>query len=288
VTGANTGIGYETARVLALRGARVFLACRNEKLGKTAAAKIAQDSGNANVRFLALDLASFASVNAFVTEFKKLNLPLHILVLNAGVMAVPERRLTADGQELHMGVNHFGHFALTLGLTEELKRGAPARVVCVSALAYEWAPACGIDFDNLKWDRNYHKWSAYGMSKLANILFVQELNAHYRARGIQVTANSLHPGVIKTELSRDASLADLIGFFGLRELTKIWWTIKTTAQGAATSVFLATAPELEGSGGNFYSDCHLQPITRVTKEQQTAQASRLWQLSEEVTGVKLL
>ena len=201
ITGANTGIGLETAVDLAKRNARVILACRSVERGEKAAVEVRKRSSNDNVVFRQLDLASLESVRKFASKILEEEPRVDILINNAGVMALPQRYLTVDGFEMQFGTNHLGHFLLTYLLLDRIKEAPSARIVNVSSGAYRGGK---IDFDNLNSEKTYSQWIAYGNSKLANIVFTRSLAKHLE--GTHVTANALHPGVINTELTRNMSL----------------------------------------------------------------------------------
>ena len=197
ITGANSGIGLETAVDLAKRNARVILACRSVERGEKAAVEVRKRSGNDNVMFRQLDLASLDSVRKFVDKVLKEEPRIDILINNAGVLYL-SRTLTQDGFEMQFGVNHLGHFLLTNLLLDRIKEAPSARIVNVSSVAHAFGK---IDFDNLNCEKAFSRWGAYGTSKLANILFTRSLAK--RLKGTNVTVNSLHPGTITTELSRN-------------------------------------------------------------------------------------
>ena len=197
ITGANTGIGLETAVDLAKRNARVILACRSVERGETAAVEVRKRSGNDDVVFVQLDLASLDSVRKFAAKILEEEPRIDILINNAGVMALPERKLTQDGFEMQFGTNHLGHFLLTNLLLNRIKEAPLARIINVSSSAHKMG---NIDFDNLNSEKSYSSVYAYGTSKLANILFTRSLTK--RLEGTSVTANALHPGVIWTEITR--------------------------------------------------------------------------------------
>jgi NAD(P)-dependent dehydrogenase (short-subunit alcohol dehydrogenase family) len=272
ITGGNTGIGKETARVVAKMGANVIIACRDEKRGLEAEAEVKRTSGNANVRYMNLDLASFSSVRAFASEYKKLGIPLHILINNAGIMGCPYSK-TKDGFEMQFGTNHLGHFLLTNLLVPELKAGAPSRVVNVSSKAHTMVSY--FNLDTIGDESKYGKWTAYGISKSANILFASEFNRRFSKDGI--FSNSLHPGVIATELTRHMTGGSVFHFFAAP-------FEKSIEQGAATTVYVATAPELNNVGGKFYSDCN-EAVPKAHCLDMSF-AEKLWEKSEEWTGLK--
>ena len=201
ITGANTGIGLETAVDLAKRSARVILACRSVERGETAAVQVRKRSGSDNVVFVRLDLASLDSVRKFAAKILEEEPRIDILINNAGVMAIPKLTITQDGFEMQFGVNHLGHFLLTNLLLDRIKETPSARIVNVSSLAHTMGK---MDFNNLNSEHSYSPWKAYGTSKLANILFTRSLAKHLAGTG--VTANVLHPGSINTELGRHLSI----------------------------------------------------------------------------------
>ncbi len=196
ITGGNTGIGKETALGLAMRGAKVYIACRDMKKGQLAVDEICAKSDNKNVFIMKLDLASCESIRQFSREYRKKEDTLHLLILNAGVMLTPYVK-TAEGFELQFGVNHLGHFYLTHLCLDLLKRSAPSRVVVVSSLAY--IPG-SLDFNDMQWVKKYNPYLSYCRSKLANIMFARELGK--RVAEDRVTVVSLHPGTVYTEITR--------------------------------------------------------------------------------------
>lgn len=206
ITGANTGIGKETAIDLAKRGGKIYIACRNKERGEEALKQIKETSESENVHFLQLDLASMESIRQFSKRFHELETQLHILINNAGVMAIPKSQ-TKDGFEMQIGTNHMGHFLLTNLMLDLLKQSAPSRIINLSSL-FHWYGR--INKEDLNSEKSYWRWLAYGQSKLANILFTRELAK--RLEGSGVTANSCHPGAVNTELMRDV---DLFSKYGL-------------------------------------------------------------------------
>jgi NAD(P)-dependent dehydrogenase (short-subunit alcohol dehydrogenase family) len=262
VTGANTGIGRATAAGLARRGGKVFVACRSAEKGRTTAARISAATRNDAAVFLQLDLADLASVRRCAAEFLARGEPLHALINNAGVAGA--RGLTKDGFELAFGVNHLGHFALTTALLDRLTASAPARVVTVASDAHYQAG--GIDFDAVRRPTaSLTGLREYAVSKLANVLFSQELARRTEGRGI--TAYALHPGVVGSDIWRRVP-------WPVRPLLKM--RMLSTEQGAATSLYCATAPELAGVSGRFYDDCRERaPSAAATPELARA----LWEHS---------
>jgi NAD(P)-dependent dehydrogenase (short-subunit alcohol dehydrogenase family) len=284
VTGASSGIGVETARALAGAGAEVTLAVRDASTGERVAADIAAATGNDAVGVGRIDLADPASVAAFVASWDG---PLHILVNNAGVMALPERELTPEGWEMQFATNHLGHFALALGLHGALAAGGDARIVSLSSRGHLRSP---VVFDDINFgSRPYDRWLAYGQSKTANVLFAVEANRRGGREGI--TANAVHPGAISTNLSRHMTAGELeqLAASGL-------FRYKTIEQGAATSVLVASSPLLDGIGGRYFEDCNEAEVIDPTDSEQDPRsgvaayaldadnALRLWDVSLEFVG----
>jgi retinol dehydrogenase 12 len=266
VTGANTGIGLATATDLARQGGRVFLACRSRQKGEAAVAQIAAATESDQVRFLPLDLADLASVRACARAFLALDEPLHVLVNNAGIGGTPGR--TKDGFELVFGVNHLGHFALTMGLLECLT-ASRARVVNVASDAHYQAK--GIDFDRLRRrTRGITGISEYAVSKLCNVLFSQELAR--RLDGSGVVSYALHPGVVASDIWRRVPAP-------VRPL--VTRRMLTVEQGARTSLYCATAPGAALRSGAYYEDCAERQPSRVATREL---GERLWRHSESWTN----
>ncbi len=274
VTGGASGIGVETVRALASAGAEVTIAARDV----AAAERVATDTGAIGVSYL--DLSNLESVDAFARGWDG---PLHILVNNAGVMAIQELTLNGDGVEMQFATNHVGHFALATGLHGALAAEG-ARIVSVSSSGHLRSP---VIFDDLNFAfRDYEPFLAYGQSKTANVLFSVAATARWARDGI--TSNALMPGGIATALQRhmDPGYIDRARESGFR--------LKSTEQGAATSVLLATSPELEGVGGRYYEDCAEAPVVERRGEVGTGgvapyaldadNADRLWALSERLLG----
>lgn len=280
VTGVSAGLGVETARALTSVGARVLGAARD--LGKARSALDGLD-----VELVALDLADLESVRRAAAEVLALAPELHVLVNNAGVMAPPLLR-TAQGFELQLGTNHLGHFLLTRLLEPALRAAAPSRVVNVSSRGHL---RTGMDFDDPHWrTRDYDRWKAYGQSKTANVLFAVELERRWGPAGIH--AYALHPGVIMTELSRHLSAADLAALSSGARPGGGQLTLVDVPTGAATQVWAATAPELEGRGGLYLEDCAVAGPTPGDGSAGYAPwavdpdaAARLWEWSEREVGL---
>ncbi|MGB6453025.1 MAG: SDR family oxidoreductase [Streptosporangiaceae bacterium] len=262
VTGANTGIGLATVTDLARRGGRVYLACRSGEKGAAAVAQVAAATGSEEIRFLPLDLADLASVSDCARAFLALDEPLHVLINNAGVGGTPGR--TKDGFELVFGVNHLGHFALTMRLLDCLTL-SHARIVNVASDAHYQAK--GIDFDRLRRrTRGITGMPEYAVSKLCNVLFSQELAR--RLDGTGVVSYALHPGVVASEIWR--RVPGLVRPLVTRRML-------TVEQGARTSLYCATAPQQELSSGAYYAECAEKPPSPVATPELGEQ---LWQHSE--------
>ncbi|KAL4425998.1 hypothetical protein ABPG75_010014 [Micractinium tetrahymenae] len=276
VTGGNSGIGVETVRALAHAGADVVLCSRSLEGGQKVAEQL-QPGVKGKIAVKRLDLADLSSVKALADDLTASLARLDILILNAGVMACPKMQ-TKNGFEMQIGTNHFGHFYLTKLLLPKMEsQNSPARVVAVSSTAHSMGK---LDLDDLNFERRkYSAWGSYGQSKLANVLFASELARRLREQGSAVTAFSLHPGVIKTNLQRHMGFSALV----LNVLGGPF--MKSMAQGAATSVFAATAPELEGKGGAYLADC--QVATPSKAGQDGALAASLWEKSEELLAAAL-
>jgi NAD(P)-dependent dehydrogenase (short-subunit alcohol dehydrogenase family) len=279
VTGANTGIGLETTRVLALRGCRVTMACRDLDRAAGGRDLIVGESSErlpaAGIDIMHLDLGSLASVRSFAQAYLETERPIHLLVNNAGVM-LPDRRETSDGFEAHFGVNHLGHFLLTNLLLPRLRTSAPARVVTVASDAKHKA-AHTAELDDLDWrTRRYSGWRSYGSSKLMNLLFSNELNRRESDAGVVATA--LHPGMVLTELGRDQGwLMKLVGILA-------WPVMKRVGPGAATTVYLATRPEFADRGGLYFADCAPARVPKLSEDRDVQ--ARLWSSSEELVGLR--
>ncbi|MHA7985233.1 SDR family NAD(P)-dependent oxidoreductase [Rathayibacter sp. CAU 1779] len=284
VTGGSSGLGFETARALAAAGARVVIAGRDVAAGEKAAATLRDETGNEQVVHRRLDLASLESVSTFAARHVATGRPLHILVLNAGVMATPFGR-TEDGFETQFGINHLGHFVLATGLLPSLRSAGGARVVSVSSRAHRRSD---VDFDDPNFVHTpYDPWLAYGRSKSANALFSVGFSTRFAAEGI--LSNAVSPGAVLTGLQRHMS-AEQIAARGWNDPENP--SMSTPAEGAATFVWAAVAPELDGIGGRYLENCTFaEPFdSGVTGELpdgcylpralDPARADRLWDLSE--------
>jgi NAD(P)-dependent dehydrogenase (short-subunit alcohol dehydrogenase family) len=286
VTGASGGLGFETARALAAVGARVVLASRDAAKNSAAAERIREAAGRSDAADeVVLELGDLGSVRAAAETIAGRYPALHSVIANAGVMAVPQGT-TADGFETHFGVNHLGHFAFVTGLLPSLVAGAPSRVVMLSSVGHRWADI-DLDDPNLQ-EGHYRKFRAYGASKTANVLFAVELDARYRDQGVRAFA--VHPGGIQTELGRYMSDTDREKLHsGAAADTSFGW--KTVPQGAATSVWAAASPDLDGLGGVYLEDCAIAEVEPAQASRGVAsfaadpdRAAALWELSERLVG----
>jgi NAD(P)-dependent dehydrogenase (short-subunit alcohol dehydrogenase family) len=285
VTGASGGLGAETARALASRGARVVITARDLAKGEEVARGIRASTGNQDIEVEELELGSLASIRAFADRFLARHDAVQILANNAGVMACPFGK-TADGFELQFGTNHLGHFLMTGLIAPSLLRGAPARIVSVSSRGHHLSP---VVFDDIHFEqRPYDKWSSYGQSKTANILFAVELERRLGSRGVH--ANAIHPGTIATELSRHMGREDFELVRKRQPGGKM--RLKPVEAGAATTVYAAAAPELEGRGGLYLEDCGVAEVDDAEDATGGVRsyavdpdaAKRLWSISEEMVG----
>lgn len=292
VTGGYSGLGHETARALASKGAHIILSGRDATKLSAAADELAETTGG-RIDTLVCDLASLASIRAAGEEARVRFSHIDVLINNAGVMAAPQGQ-TADGFETQFGTNHLGHFALTAELMPLIKKGERQRIVNLSSRGHHIAP---VDFDDPNFARrDYDPWLSYGQSKTANVLFTRGLEDRFGAKGIHAIA--LHPGAIHTNLARHMSEDDMTA---LRERMRksaektgeSMTPFKTIPQGAATSCWAATASELEGRGGVYAEDSRLAEIDDASATGgvrgyalDKGNADRLWALSEELTGAR--
>ncbi len=283
VTGGSSGLGQETARALANHGAHVVLTARDVPKGEKVAAGIRETTGNAAVEVAELELGALASIRAAAERLLARHPHFDLLINNAGVMACPFAK-TADGFELQLGSNHLGHFLFTTLLVPALRRGRNPRIVNLSSRGHHIAP---VDFDDPHFERRpYDKWQSYGQAKTANVLFTVGLERRLAGEGIHAFA--VHPGAIMTELGRHLQMEDIQY---LQTRTR-GMQFKSVEQGAATSCFAATAPELAGRGGLYCEDCHVAEIDDAADAPEGVKsyaldpeaAERLWALSERAVG----
>jgi NAD(P)-dependent dehydrogenase (short-subunit alcohol dehydrogenase family) len=287
VTGGNSGLGYETARELARHGARVLIACRSPEKAGAAIQRLRAENPRADVETMALDLASLASVRSFASAFLGRQQALHGLVNNAGVMALP-RRETVDGFEMQLGTNHFGHFALTGWLLPSLLATPGSRVVNLSSTMHRTGR---MRWDDLHGKRSYGKWTAYGQSKLANLLFSYELQRRLAAKGVQTISVACHPGYAATNLQfagprmQGSSLLET----GAGLLNRVF--AQSAAMGALPTLYAATAPDVKGGeyyGPGGFAEMWGSPkrVGSSRRSHDPADAAKLWGISEDATGVR--
>lgn len=278
VTGSSSGIGYETARVLAAKSAEVIIAVRNLEKGNTAADKIINEFADANVRVMELDLASLKSVRSFAGSFKSGYNHLDLLINNAGVMMPPYSK-TEDGFELQFGTNHLGHFALTGLLIDMIINTEGARIVNVSSMAHKRG---NLDFSDLNWEiRNYDPMKSYADSKIANIYFTLELVRKIGSGDKSPMVTAAHPGWTATELQRHSGLFDKLNYFFAQDIT----------MGALPTLMAAVDPDAKT--GDYYGPKGFMEMRGYPKKVETNSLSqdqeiarRLWDISEESTGIK--
>jgi len=291
ITGATGGLGYETALELARAGAEVILTGRSQTKGLGAVNRILAVCPGAKVSFEPLDLASLASVGAFVQRFSAAHASLDLLINNAGVMALPTRQTTVDGFEQQLGTNYLGHFALTLALLPQLRAGQQPRVVNLSSVAHKQGR---IDFEDLQGAKGYRPWKAYAQSKLAMLMFSLEFQRRSEAKGWGVLALAAHPGWARTDLVTNGPRVG--GRFSLLwSLARCFEPLlsHSAAEGALPTLFAATAPEAKGGG--YYGPRGLGemkglpgPAKLSARSQDAAVAARLWELSEKLTSTRAL
>ncbi len=273
VTGCNSGIGLETMRVLALRGAHVLGTARSEAKAENACRSV-----EGRTTPLVVELTDFESIIVAAQKIRSMAMPLHGLVLNAGIMQLPELR-QVHGLEMQFVVNHLGHFLLVKELLDNLAMATRSRVVTLSSRAYSWAPKGGIDFDNLDGSKSYDPRVSYGQSKLANALFARELARRAHDKGI--LSNAVHPGVI-TETNLDRFLPNTD-----EEQTDEdrGYIIKTIPEGASTSCYVATHPSLDKATGYYFADCNWEIPAKTMQNDE--QARQLWDVSEQLVATIL-
>jgi WW domain-containing oxidoreductase len=282
ITGPTSGIGLETARVLALRGVHVVMAARNVEAAAKCKETIIKGCPSATIDVMKLDVSSLESVRNFANEYISMGLPLNILIGNAGVMG-PPFSLSKDGIEIQFATNHLGHFHLTNLLLDTMKNtakncGREGRIVLVSSEGHRMAYKEGIMFDKLNDEKCYNSFYAYGQSKLANILHAKELTRRFKEEGANITANALHPGVIPTDLARHFNFI-IVGLYGLFKYFQ-----KNIPQGASTTCYLALNPKVKGVSGEFFADNNVAKPTDQAKDAELAK--KLWEFSMELTKSK--
>jgi NAD(P)-dependent dehydrogenase (short-subunit alcohol dehydrogenase family) len=279
VTGSNSGLGYEAAKVLVDKNASVIVAVRNEEKGNAAVEKIKIENPNADIQVMLLDLANLESVHTFADNFKNKFNKLDLLINNAGVMTPPYTK-TKDGFELQFGTNHLGHFALTGLLIDLIKKTPSSRIVNVSSMAHKIGK---LNFEDLNWEaRSYNKMRSYGDSKLANLYFTRELQKRLNKHSSGVIVASAHPGGTATELARHSL------FFKILNLIA-----QNSKMGALPTLYAAVAPDVQGN--DYYGPGGIQEFRGFPKKVEPAAhaknddvAANLWDVSEKMTGVSYL
>lgn len=286
VTGANSGLGKHTSQALARKGAKVIMACRNLEKGEWARQQILQQNPRVEPEVWQLDLASLASVEAFADRFLGSSERLDLLINNAGLMAIPEGR-TREGFEMQFGVNHLGHFALSARLWKPLSRTAGSRLVQVSSLAHKMGR---IRFEDIHWEKDYSKWGAYGMSKLANLLFIHSLAGRIDRSQGKVIAAAAHPGYASTELqAKGAKMKGSKTGARLFELANRLFA-QSAAKGALPTLYAAAAGDVQQ--GAYYGPqgfMHMWGRPGLDRPEQKLMSDQvaedLWKLSESLTGI---
>jgi NAD(P)-dependent dehydrogenase (short-subunit alcohol dehydrogenase family) len=291
VTGANSGLGLHTTAGLAAAGATVVMACRNPAKAAAAVDEVKRLAPQAKLQVMPLDLADLASVRTFAADFSARHPRLNLLCNNAGVMAVPYAK-TKDGFEMQVGTNHFGHFALTGLLLDQLRAAPAARIVNVASMAHKWTKA--MDLEDPCFERKpYQRWDAYGKSKLANLLFTFELNRRLRKAGGALLTAAAHPGYSDTNLQMVGPAQDksAVGKFAMAFGN--WLFAQTAAQGALSTLYAATMPDV--NGGDYIGPDGLGEMRGYPKKvgcrklaRDEALQGQWWALSEKLTGVKYL
>eukprot|EP01080_Neovahlkampfia_damariscottae_P012714 gene12714-6912_t len=278
ITGSNTGIGYETARALCSVGARVIICGRNKEKLEAAKKEIQKSVKDGKIDSLSVDLGDLSSIKQFAEDAKKLDVKIDILILNAGVLSAT-KQTTKDGFDYVMGVNHLGHFALTIQLLPLMnKESDDSRIVVLTGDIYK-TTIDKIDYDDFHFEKTFGARVTYSSSKLCNVMFAKAINRKLKRANIPITANSLHPGVIKTELGRDWTVGyALLGIIGFAAM-------KSIPQGAATSCYVATNPSLKKVGGLHFDNC--QTSDTIPFAEKDEEQDKLWDYSENQTGVYL-
>jgi len=268
ITGASSGLGFETALELARMGATVAMLCRSSERGEAARERVVQRSANADVHVVRCDHADLDSVRAAAADLQRRFDALHVLVNNAGLM-LSQREITIDGVEHTFQVNHLSAFLLTTLLRERLQRSAPSRIVTVSSLAHTGAR---LDFSDLQFAYGYNGWDAYARSKLANVLFTYELAR--RLQGTSVTANALHPGLVRSGFGRNNGLA----MRALMTAIQLPPLAASARRGARTQIYLASSSEVQRSSGRYFAACRER--RSAARSYDVEAQRRLWEASE--------
>lgn len=289
VTGANGGIGFQTALQLAKDGAHVVLGCRDSAKGNDALKRIMAQAPNATVELGILDLSNLSSIRSFAAQFQEKNSQLDLLVNNAAVMALPERRLSQDGYELQFATNHLGHFLLTAELLPHLLKVADARIVTVSSIAHRYGK---LNLDDLQGEKRYEGWAAYGTTKLANLLFSFELARRLDKAALPQLSVAAHPGVSKTNIlaSGPQMGRKVLRTYASEILTQFF--AQTDAQGALPVLFACNNPTVKNGdyyGPNGFMELTGSPAKAVAKATARDEelAKQLWNISESLAGTKM-
>eukprot|EP00261_Vitis_vinifera_P040656 XP_019081899.1 PREDICTED: short-chain dehydrogenase TIC 32, chloroplastic isoform X1 [Vitis vinifera] len=278
ITGATSGIGAETARVMAKRGVRVIIPARDLKKAGEMKERIQKESPKAEVIVLEIDLSSFASIKRFCSEFLSLGLPLHILINNAGKFS-HKLEFSEDKIEMSFATNYLGHFLLTELLIEKMvetaaQTGIQGRIINVSSVIHSWVKRDGFRFNQMLNPKkcSYNGTRAYAQSKLANILHAKELARQLKARNARVTINAVHPGIVKTGIIRDHKgfITDSLFFIASKLL-------KSTSQGASTTCYVGLSRKTEGVSGKYYADCNECSCSSMANDE--SEAHNLWRQS---------
>jgi len=288
ITGGASGLGTETARAMAAKGAQIVIPARDMAKGEAAVSEIQKSVPDAQIEVMDLDLGSMASIRSFADEFLAKHDRIDLLINNAGVMACPYGE-TSDGLEMQFGTNHIGHFLMTNLLKPAVLKGQ-GRIVNLSSRGHHFD---GVHFDDPNFDnREYEKWASYGQAKTANVLFSVALEKRLAGNGVH--AYAVHPGGIRTNLGRHLTEEDIaILMKRMEENAGKSVAFKTVEAGAATTCYAATAPELEGKGGVYLEDCHVAEVDDESGEEGVRsyaidpdKAEKLWAVSEEIVGQK--
>jgi NAD(P)-dependent dehydrogenase (short-subunit alcohol dehydrogenase family) len=280
ITGGSAGIGKETVRELAAKDATIHVLARDLTKAERVIGEIKESTGNQDIHIHHLDLSNFESVRAFAKKFLDTKTPIHILINNAG-LANDLKKRTVDGNEETTQANHLSHFLLTNLLLDRITESAPSRIVNVSSVAHRYVSDKAFDVHDINFDREFNQWDgfkAYCWTKLMNVLYTRELSRRLYGKG--VTVNCLHPGGVRTELSRNATWRSPL-------VLTIWFAgpfLKTSNEGAQTTLYLATSDEVENISGQYFADCAPSHISRLASDNQLA--IELWKESEKLTGAK--
>ncbi|XP_031372483.1 short-chain dehydrogenase TIC 32, chloroplastic isoform X2 [Punica granatum] len=273
VTGATSGIGAETARVLAKRGVRIVIPARNLRKAEEVKEKILRESPRAEILVLEIDLSSFTSISRFCSEFLSLGLPLNILINNAGVFS-QKMEFSEEKMEMTFATNYLGHYLLTELLLEKMietaaETGVQGRIINVSSVIHSWVNKETFCFNKMLSPKIYNGTRAYAQSKLANILHAKEMARQLKARNARVTINAVHPGIVKTGIVRahKGFITDSLYFIASKLL-------KTISQGASTTCYAALSPQVEGVSGKYFADCNERACSALANDER--EARKLW------------